>query len=481
MGFLAMFVSALLACGPNEGGNAGGGGADQGAGAGGGGSNQGGGGSNQGGGGSSQGGGGSSQGGGGSTAAPVECFEVKPGCMLPSDTTRITTPDVPPEDLESLSRNNASFALDLGRALHSAADNVVYAPFSVSTALAMAYAGARGATEEAMAEAMRFELPQERLHPAFNHVDLELQKRTGDPNDTTGRGFRLRTANAIWSHIGYPIEEPFLQTLGENYGAHVWLADFDRPPEAEGLINAWVSDRTDGLIPKLLEDVLDPESRVVLVNAISFEAAWREPFSERATKPDSFRRGDGMSVIAQMMRGTQDTRHGAGDGWEAVELPYAGVAVSMFLVMPAEGTADTFEESLDGEALEEIIASMQQRSVDITMPKFSFGSSASLNQALGALGMEIAFSEEADFTGIYREPGGMQIQHVIHKAVIDVDEAGTEAAAATAVVLAVSASGAGPLPEPATIVLDRPFFFFIRDVPTGAILFAGRVNDPTAP
>ncbi|WP_275936160.1 serpin family protein, partial [Sorangium cellulosum] len=152
----------------------------------------------------------------------------------------------------------------------------------------------------------------------------------------------------------------------------------------------------------------------------------------------------------------------------------------MFLVMPAAGTEDAFEASLDGEALEGLIASMEYRSVDITMPKFSFESSASLKQALEGLGMEVAFGPGADFTGILGG-GGIQIQDVLHKAVIDVDEAGTEAAAATAVILAVSGSGgAVDPPEPAAIVLDRPFFFFIRDLPTGAMLFAGRVNDPTA-
>ncbi|XYI02757.1 serpin family protein [Sorangium sp. So ce1128] len=141
-------------------------------------------------------------------------------------------------------------------------------------------------------------------------------------------------------------------------------------------------------------------------------------------------------------------------------------------------TADAFEASLDGAALEEIIASTQDRSVDITMPKFSFGSSTSLKQTLAGLGMEVAFDlDDADFSGIVAD-GGIGIQEVIHQAVINVDEAGTEAAAATAVILGVS--GSGFFPEPAATVLDRPFFFFISDVPTGAILFAGRVNDPTA-
>ncbi|WP_437275124.1 serpin family protein [Sorangium sp. So ce375] len=445
-------MSALVGCSSNDGGGTGGGGPDQGE-------------------------GGSGHGGGGST---VECFEAKPGCVLPSDTTRILDPVVSEEDQASLSRNNASFALDLGRALHSATKNVVYSPYSISTALAMTYAGARTTTEQAIATAMRFELPQERLHPAFNWVDLELKNRAESPSNVKGGGFRLHTANAIWSQIDLGMAPSFLKVLGESYGAGVRLADFSAPKEAEDLINTWVKDQTEGMIPKLLNNNVDPDTLAVLVNAIYFDAAWHTPFNEEATKPGAFHRGDDTSVTADMMHGVQDTRYSAGDGWEAVEIPYAGTPVSMVLVLPAEGTADAFEESLDGAGLEEIVALMQGRSVDITMPKFSFGTSTSLKDALTGLGMGSAFVPGADFSGMIPDSAGgdIHIQDVIHKAVIDVDEAGTKAAAATAVL--IGSTGAGGPTEGATIVLDRPFFFFIRDLPTGALLFSGRVNDPTA-
>jgi serpin B len=272
----------------------------------------------------------------------------------------------------------------------------------------------------------------------------------------------------------------FLKVLGESYGASVRLADFSAPKEAEDLINTWVKDQTEGMIPKLLNNNVDPDTLAVLVNAIYFDAAWHTPFNEEATKPGAFQRGDDTSVTADMMHGVQDTRYSAGDGWEAVEIPYAGTPVSMVLVLPAEGTADAFEESLDGAGLEEIVALMQGRSVDITMPKFSFGTSTSLKDALTGLGMGSAFIPGADFSGMIPDSAGgdIHIQDVIHKAVIDVDEAGTKAAAATAVL--IGSTGAGGPTEGATIVLDRPFFFFIRDLPTGALLFSGRVNDPTA-
>jgi serpin B len=416
-------------------------------------------------------------GGGSPNGLKVDCFEAKAGCVLPSETTRILTPNVSEEDQASLALNNASFALDLGRALHDSTKNVLYSPFSISTALAMTYAGARTTTEQAIAETMHFELPQERLHPAFNYVDLELQKRAESSSEAQGGGFRLHTANALWSQVGMKVEQPFLNVLSESYGASVRLADFGKPKEAEGLINAWVSDQTEDKIPELLSDKVTPETLLVLVNAIYFDAAWKTPFEKDATKPGTFQRGDNTSVTAEMMRGAQEARYGSGDGWEAVEIPYAGTPVSMVLVMPTAGTADMFEQSLDGEGLEAIITSMQTRSVDVTMPKFSFGSSGSLKKALGDLGMGVALGGGADFSGIL-PGGGIEIQDIIHEAVIDVDEAGTEAAAATAVIFA--SSGTGTFPEPAEIVLDHPFFFFISDIPTGALLFAGRVNDPTA-
>ncbi|MGK3962764.1 serpin family protein [Sorangium sp. So ce118] len=440
-----MLLSALVGCSSDKGGGAGGGGSGQ----------------------------------GGGDSAPVECFEARAGCVVPSTTTRIENPDVSEEELASLSRNNASFALDLGRALDSSTENIVYSPFSISTGLAMAYAGARTTTEQAIAKAMRFELPQERLHPAFNRVHLELKKRAEGSSASVGGGFRLHTVNAIWSQVDLALQQPFLKVLGESYGVGALrLADFTDPEAAEGLINTWVKDRTEGKIPKLLDGAVNPDTKVVLTNAIYFDAAWQTSFNEEATKPGAFRRGDGASVTAEMMHGTQQSRHGAGDGWEAVEIPYAGAPVSMFLVLPAEGTADAFEASLDGAALEAIIASMQLRAVDVTMPKFSFGTCSYLRGALGGLGMEIAFSEaDADFSGI-TPGGGAHIEDVVHQAVIDVDEAGTEAAAATAVLIA--GTGGGMYFPPAAIVLDRPFFFFISDLETGALLFTGRVNDPTA-
>ncbi|WP_437878123.1 serpin family protein [Sorangium sp. So ce513] len=447
----AIGLSALVGCSSGQGGNAGGGGSGQGGNAG---------------------GGGSGQGGGDAVEPPVECFEVKPGCVVPSDATRIENPVVSAEDLQALSRNNASFALDLGRALHGATTNVVYAPFSISTALAMTYAGARTTTEQAMAAAMRFELPQERLHPAFNHVDLQLQRHAENG------GFRLHTANAIWSQIHVLPEKPFLNVLSESYGAHMRLADFfGAPKEAEGLINAWVSDRTGGKIPKLLDDDLTVETVAVVVNAIYFRAQWKTAFANAWTQPGTFRRADGSSVTAQMMHGTHQGSYGTGDGWEAVGIPYAGSAVSMFLVLPAEGTVDAFEESLDGAALGAIFDATYEQQVDVTMPKFSFGTSTSLKETLSHLGMAIAFGSKADFTGILADQK-LWIHDVIHATRIDVDEAGTEAAGSTGVILGSTATGLSALP--AEIVLDRPFFFFIRDASTQTILFAGRVNDPTA-
>lgn len=419
---------------------------------------------------------GTGTGGAGASTAAADCFDPKPGCVLASDSARVTDPNVPFEDQEALALGNASFAMDIEREFTSPTKNVLFSPYSISTALAMTYAGARGATETAMAATMHFDLPQAKLHPAFNYMDLQLKSREASPEGVTGGGFRLHTANALWSQIGLGIEQPFLKTMVENYGARVRLADFMQVKQAEALINKWVSDQTAGKIPDLLSGNLNEETQLVLVNAIYFDAAWTEPFEKSATKPGSFTNGGGSSVMTDMMHGTQSARYGSDPAWEAVELTYAGTPMSMIVVMPTAGTADAFEKTLDGASFKTINESLTTHSVDITMPKFSFEFSASLKEALMNLGMTVAFNENADFSGIL-SGGGLLIQDVIHKAVISVDEEGTEAAAATAVIL--GSTGSGLEPEPAAITIDHPFFFFITDQPTGALLFAGRVNDPS--
>ncbi|WP_434046039.1 MULTISPECIES: serpin family protein [Sorangium] len=395
------------------------------------------------------------------------------GCLVTSDKPRDREPAVPEADAKALVAGNTAFALDLYRRVSVWSSNLIYSPYSVSSALAMTYAGARGETEAQMMRALRFTLPQERLHPAFNALDLALASRGEGAEGQDGEGFRLNVANALWGQAGSSFAPSFLDVLAESYGAGLHVVDFAQAPdEARGIINGWVAERTEDRIKDILpEGAIQPATRLILTNAVYFNAAWQFPFDEDDTAPGDFTLMDGTSVSVPMMSNSAQVRHGEGDDFEALELPYDGGELSMVLVLPSAGGARFLD--IDPEWLEGVFASLETRSVTMTLPRFKFESSLDLVDPLVQLGMPLAFTGLADFSGIDGQ-GGLFISDVLHKAFISVNEAGTEAAAATAVVI-----GETSAPEPATIRFDRPFLFFIRDTATGAILFVGRVMEPS--
>lgn len=395
------------------------------------------------------------------------------GCVVASDQPRIREPSVSDADRKELADGNTTFALALYRRLSAGPGNLFFSPHSVSSALAMTYAGARGETAAQMADALRFTLPEARLHAAFNALDLALASREKGAEGQDGGGFRLHIAHAIWGQIGAPIERAFLDVLAQSYGAGLHVVDFVNAPEAaRGIINDWVERRTEERIRDILPDgAIGPSTRLVLTNAIYFKAAWQFPFKEERTAPGDFTLADGSTVSVPMMTGGARVRYGEGDGYQALEMPYEGGELSMLLVLPS--ALGELEAALDRARLDDVLDSLGERSVSITLPRFRIESTFDLRPPLSDLGMPIAFSDNADFSGIDGR-GGLSISDVIHKAFVSVDEAGTEAAAATAVVIGETAA-----PVPATIRFDRPFLFFIRDHATGAILFIGRVADPS--
>ena len=403
-----------------------------------------------------------------------------PGVAVASEKQRVSSPDVSDADLDAVIEGNSAFAFDLYRLLAESeeAGNLFYSPHSISLALAMTHAGARGETEEQMAEALRFVLSQGKLHPAFNALDQELAQRGAEAAGKDGEeGFRLNIANAIWGQKDYQFLDTFLDVLAENYGAGLRILDFaGAPEESRVTINDWVSERTEGKIEDLIpEGSIDPLTRLVLTNAIYFNAAWASPFEEEATREGSFTLLDGSEVSVPMMHQTESFGFAEGEGYQAIELPYDGREMSMVIVVPEEGQFEAFEESLDAARVEAVIEQLDQRQVALTMPTFEFDARFSLKEALAALGMPQAFSEAADFSGMTGEKD-LFISDVFHKAFVSVDEAGTEAAAATAVVMRLTSAS----PDPVEINVDHPFLFLIRDVETGAILFVGRVVDPSA-
>lgn len=392
-----------------------------------------------------------------------------------SSRARITATNVPDDDLATLSAGNRDFGAALYRAVAQSPGNVVMSPHSVSIALGMTWAGARTDTETAMAGALRFTMGQARTHAAFNALDQALASREQQRVES-GRTFRLRVANSLWGQRGTSFLPTFLDTLAERYGAGMNLVDFVRDTEAARVaINGWVAQRTEQRIPELLaRGVLNADTRLVLTNAVYFNASWLHRFDAANTRPEAFTRLDGSTVSPPTMRRSVRTNYAEGDGWQAVELPYVGDQVSMLLILPAPGRFAEIEAAMDGARLGTIAGAVRDHDVNLTLPRFSFRTAVSLRQQLTALGMGVAFTDAADLSAI-TGVRNLLIQDVVHQGFIAVDENGTEAAAATAVVVGVVS-----VPPPATFHANRPFLFAIRDRPTGAVVFLGRVVDPTA-
>jgi len=392
-----------------------------------------------------------------------------------SEKQRVTAPNVDEAYLADLVNGNSAFAFDLYQAIREESDNLFYSPYSISLALAMTYAGARGETEQQMADTLHFILSQDRLHPAFNALDLELASRGETDDEERGR-FQLNIANSIWGQVGYSFRAEFLDLLAQNYGAGLRFLDFAQETEkSRGVINDWVSDETEGKIEDLLQPgVITPSTRLVLANAIYFNASWSYPFDEEDTRDGVFHLLDGSEVTVPMMHQTERFGYAEGDGYQAVELPYARGEASMVILLPDAERFEEFESSLDAERLDAILQELESQSIALTMPKFTFESRLSLAKTLAEMGMPDAFSGTADFSGMTGSRD-LFIGAVEHKAFVSVDEAGTEAAAATAVVMVESA----PL-SPPEVTIDHPFIFVIRDIETGTILFMGRIVNPAA-
>ena len=356
----------------------------------------------------------------------------------------------------------------------SAPQNLVFSPASIAIALAMTRTGARGTTATEM-DAVLHVGDAAALPHAMNALSSAFDSRTkkaiagSDSVDVT-----LNVANSLWGQQGLAFETAFLDVLATEYGAGLQLVDYKADPEgARKLINAWVNDATKQRIPELLpQGVITSEARLTLVNAIYMKAPWLYPFVPSRTTSAAFTTLRGSVVQAPFMQLSEELFYLKGAGWQSVELDYVGNELTMVLVLPDDGA------SLDSAVA--VTAAPQDarpatRQVTLSMPKFDIETMAELSTLLGAMGMPTAFTDSADFSGMTTEEK-LLIGAVIHQANITVDEAGTEAAAATAVVMRATSAN---LNEPVVLTLDRPFVFAIRDNPTGAVLFLGHIGDPT--
>lgn len=376
-------------------------------------------------------------------------------------------------DAETLVRDNTDFALDLYGRLAETPGNLFFSPYSISTALAMTYAGARGNTETEMAAALRFTLGQEALHPAFAEIldQLAEAQRSGD--------LRLHVANSLWPQQGYPLLEDYLSLVKTHYGVAITAVDYKQAAEeARVRINGWVEEQTQERIANLLQPgVLDPLTRLVLVNAIYFKGMWETPFKADSTVDAPFHVAPDRTVQAPLMTQSLRCRYASFPLLDIVELPYAGGGMAMIVLLPKENDGIRgLEGELTAGNIDRWLGGIGEREVLVSLPRFKMSAMFRLDDTLSALGMKDAFSRsKANFSGMDGRPDWLYIGAVVHKAFVEVNEEGTEAAAATAVVMGVRSLP----PSPPVFRADHPFVFLIQDKATGSILFAGRMSDPT--
>ena len=392
---------------------------------------------------------------------------------------------VAPAAVASVGDATNAFAADLYAALIADADggnsdNLVFSPYSAAVALAMTREGARGQTATEMDAVLHADLAggAENLGAGFNGFDQALATIPGEyPLGDETVELELATANQLFGQHGFGFDQAFLDALAADYGAGMRLVDYETAPEAaRDLINAWVGEQTRERIPELIpEGVINQLTRLVLTNAIYLNAPWEHRFDEGRTEDGAFTTLDGEVVTVSFMRQTATFFHGSGNGYEAIELPYVGGQLSMLIVVPDDGSFEAVESRLGSGLITSIDQSLRPVSVVLSFPRFEFRTQAALKDVLSELGMPTAFTERADFSGISSE-ASLLIQEVVHEAFISVDEEGTEAAAATAVLVGLTSAPA----EQVELTVDRPFLFLIQERESGAILFLGRVTDPTA-
>jgi serpin B len=383
-------------------------------------------------------------------------------------------------EIATLVQGNNDFALTLYHQIAAKQDgNLFFSPYSVSNALAMTYAGARGNTAEEMKTTLRFNLAADRLPPAFGKLIADLDgDGIGNANGKP-RPFQLTVANRLWGQKDYGFLPEFTKIGKDYYRAGLEEVDFVSSAEvARNTINAWVEKQTKDKIKNLIPPrALNETTRLVLTNAIYFKAAWLHQFDPQATMPAPFHLSNGKTIDAPMMRTMRPLPFASHESFLLLQLPYEGNAQSMIVLLPKkkDGLGE-LEKQLNSETLSKWLQKLSTHEVDVKLPKFKVTAQITLNDILQQMGMKDAFTPgKADFSGMATRES-LFISAVLHKAFVDVNEAGTEVAAATAVISSAEVKARPPTPIP--FHADHPFLYLIRDNATGSILFAGRLADP---
>jgi serpin B len=393
--------------------------------------------------------------------------------LLGSHAALAAQPSSASSDQAALVQGNNAFAIDLYGQLRQQPGDLFFSPASISTAFAMAYAGAHGQTATEMAAALHFMLPPDRLHPAMGALLASL--------NATHTGYELHVADALWAENGEAFLPDFLSVTKADYGAGFHPVDFKADPNGvRATINQWVEQQTANKITDLLgPGSVSADTRMVLTNAIYFKGDWEAPFRPDLTEDEDFHLSATKTVKAPLMYRSGNYNYFDGGTFQALELPYTGEALSMIVFLPKDVAGlPALEQSFTAANAQKWLSQLRYtKKIHVTFPKFKMTEQFELNDALTALGMKQAFQKSsADFSGM---TGGrdLWISAAVHKAYISVDEKGTEAAAATGIIMGATARPDEP--PPIYFTANHPFLFLIRDNKSGGILFMGRVTDPT--
>ncbi|WP_050785791.1 serpin family protein [Pedosphaera parvula] len=417
------------------------------------------------------------------TITPLPSGNAKVGLLLIPETDPLSTnaptvyrAPVPYADLKPLVKGNTAFALELYAKVRSGEGNLAFSPYSISAAVGMTYAGARGETAIQIQQALHFPQNETNLPALFAQFDRTLQTA-----QSVG-GAQLNIANSLWPQKQYRFRPEFLELLKVNYRATITPLDYGREPEkAIRTINQWVDENTRHKIPEIVgPGDLNASTRMVLVNAIYFKGLWNTPFQESATRQDKFHVNAQRMLTVPFMNREGSFKYGENAQAKVLVIPYREHQFEMVLVLPQkqDGIAQ-LESTLNVTNLTAWTSVTEGQDVIVTVPKFKMSTGLGLTQTLQALGMRDAFDPgRADFSGMDGNPHYLYLSDAVHKAFIEVNEKGTEAAAATGMMVPMMGMAMEPPPKPREFRADHPFLFLIRESSTGCILFMGRVMEP---
>ncbi len=417
------------------------------------------------------------------SACALEIPQPDPNTNLPTEEKEMLTgkvdynpnPQYIPEDAEELADANNQFAFDLYQQLNSGQGNVLYSPYSLYQALTMVYAGARGDTASQFESVLHYPLSQEEIHAVSNALNLALSSQSNNTGQDDQK-FTLEIANAIWAQRDGHVEQSYLDLISEHYAAGMRTVDFAQSQEAADLINQWAQENTNDKIKEIANpSMFNVNTRLALTNAVYFKGAWFFPFMEENTTKEDFTLLDGENVEVDMMMTSEEFSALKNERVQMVELRYHNSPIVMDLIAPIDGSWEAFSQTLTSGLLDDYIGQLETRRVNLSLPKFKIETpEMDLINPMQELGLIDVFGMNADLSGMTGDKS-LLISTLVQKAFIDVNEAGTEAAAVT---IAVAQEKAMISPDPITISFDSPFLFLIRDTNTGTILFIGQLMQP---